>query len=241
MNGNGQTETQRKKRPVYQLTREDRSKGGKTVTPLKRLALGANNLKHGKYAKNVKVRLCSTCQFKEYCHANDENGNNRCKLDINRFKNMLKIGRDFSLRSWAMSYIQILSSFQADMFDVCDMIERLDEMINIAQESMKDCRMDLERVKREKKDEKTIYKYNRLHIRSVENYRGFLRQKDQFLNRLYLLKKTMLEKIKEGKSMVIGDKVNIEQKVQIDAIVEEFKHTVDLMVEKYEIPEEIEE
>ena len=54
---------------VHKLTKKDRVKGGKTMSPKRYLANAFNPMKTGKYSN--KVPHCHTCIFKERCSAYD--------------------------------------------------------------------------------------------------------------------------------------------------------------------------
>lgn len=214
------------------LTMEDRIKGGQTVTELRRQTNAINPLKHGRYSKTLSIRRCSLCHFKEVCHANNEHGENRCKLDIFRFKSMLSVGLGFNLRDFAKSYITLLNSLLSDMFDVVDTVGKLNYLI-------KNVEKDLEREKSmlgniSKNEE---FEQRKRILKLLKNLNGYLRTKEAHFKKLYFLKIKILEKIKEGKIMILGDKVIVEQKEKPNIIIEEFKETIKLLVEKYQIEE----
>jgi hypothetical protein len=54
---------------VHKLTQNDRSKGGKTMTPKRYLANAFNSMKTGKYSN--KIPHCHTCILKDRCSAYD--------------------------------------------------------------------------------------------------------------------------------------------------------------------------
>lgn len=191
----------------HRLTQEERTRGGRAITPRKRKALAFNSLKHGKYAKSefiMKLMTCDTCAGKDACPKFTKSS--PCKILIETSKRILNMG----LRK---DIIDVWHNLVVKLMEFSEDIARLEIEKSRIEQDLKKLYDERDRISFMNSDGTPMDEQKKLELKMKYNTAIFSirNQMSRLVNDILDRHKEMFYMICQFKKTVYGDDVNIHE------------------------------